>query len=176
MSAGAQKRDMYHGIVLSKLAARKDQKFNLYMIETRKEDPGSFYAVNESIYLYMKYKTGRISKDNIIWDFQFKTEHIQDIKDYNEQKLVYLALICLHQKPTKKNEWFPGQIYPPQICLLTPENREKCFTLDSIQQQTITVKYRLNTQNSFRVNGELNTNKPLTICRTDIDKWKIPGS
>lgn len=146
------------------------------MIETKKEDPGSFYAINDAIYLYMKYKTGRISKGNVIWDFQFQTEHIQDIKTYNLKKPVYLALICLHQKPTKKNEWFPGQLSSPQICLLNPDNREKCFKLDVEEQQIITVKYLLNTQNSFRVNGALNQNKPLTICRTDIDKWKIPGS
>jgi hypothetical protein len=176
MSAGAKKRDIYHGIVLSKLAARKDQKFNLYMIETRKEEPGSFYVVNDKIYLYMKYKTGRISNGNIIWDFQFQIEHIEDIKSYNEKRPIYLALICLHQKPTKKNEWFPGQIATPQICLLYPENQKKCINIDSAKQQIITVKFRLNTQNSFRVNGPLNQNKPLTIYRTDIDKWKIPGS
>jgi hypothetical protein len=104
MSAGAKKRDIYHGIVLSKLAARKDQKFNLYMIETRKEEPGSFYVVNDKIYLYMKYKTGRISNGNIIWDFQFQIEHIEDIKSYNEKDpYILLLFACIKNLRKKMN-------------------------------------------------------------------------
>ena len=81
--------ELYHGVVLSRLIHGGE----LLEIKTYSLDSNASYVLNQSIGLYIKYSTKRMTP----WHFSFKKNHqheIQNLKDKFGE--VFLVLVCGH--------------------------------------------------------------------------------
>lgn len=66
-------REIYHGVVLSRLVQRGDQRI---MVESLSTVSRSAYLLNEKTVMYVKYSTKRLAP----WAFEFTAEHAEEIE------------------------------------------------------------------------------------------------
>ena len=157
--------ELYHGIVLTKIV-RNDNPVSLRMIETNKDEAWSAYRINDTTFLYIKYRTRpRKTKrpKGLSWVFIFGEDELQQIKNLKKHNPVYLALVCIDKAPNS-------------ICLLEPTEIEQCIDLNVKGSQNITVLYQRN--KNLRAYGPLNSNDEdkLVVPQSRLDKWTVPGS
>lgn len=156
------KFELMHGAVLTKLC-RNDQPIALSLIETRNEQR-AVYWVNDEVVLYIKHSTTprdteqrRVSTS---WRFTFYPEHIALIAQY--RTVTYLALVCARADQSG------------EICLLHPDEIERCLDLNSREtQQWLAVEAE--PRQRLRAFGRLNSSEKLVIARDRLDKWQVPG-
>lgn len=81
------KFELYHGAALSKLFV-PNRKITINSCVTTSK---CAYTLNDSVALYIKFSTGRMTT----WNFNFKKIHQEEIKEiYDLHKQLFLLLIC----------------------------------------------------------------------------------
>lgn len=84
---GIKQVEFYHGAALTRLIRDSKQSFTIGMHESLR----SAYILNESICLYFKYSSDRLSP----WTFSFNHDHQNDILTLQaEYSAVFVVLIC----------------------------------------------------------------------------------
>lgn len=161
--------ELFHGAVLTKLV-RSDRPITLRMIETNPKEAWSAYTVNDEVTLYIKYSTtpsSRKREENaLVWSFSFSVQHLKQLQNLSENREVYIALVC-GQRNLSENAL--------HICFIEPNELSECMDVNSMEPQTIQVKYL--PAGRLRVWGGVNTAKnPKLIASSKIEKWVVPGN
>ena len=160
---------LLHGIVLTTVL-RNDQP-TLRLVETDKKNAWAAYILNDSVIIYVKYcltsrETQREAKT--VWNFQFQGYELEKIKELRKFKPVNFTLVGGFQKIEDANKM--------QVCLMYPDEIDKCIDIYSGNIQTITMEVK--PSESLRVYGAKNSTEKekLVISRNRLNEWKIPGS
>lgn len=161
--------ELLHGIVLAKIL--RSEGASLRLVETDTKNAWAAYKINDEVIVYVKYAlTKRRTKKEgkLVWSFQFQSADTKKLVQLRAEKPVYTALVCGVTDIKSAKEM--------QICLLDPEQIDKCIDVNVVVVQTISVEYKPGT--SLRAYGPSNAEerKKLVISRGKLDEWKIPGS
>lgn len=161
--------ELLHGIVLTKIL--RTNGATLRLVETDTRQSWAAYKINDSVLVYVKYAlTSRetIKENKTVWAFPFQPSEQKKIKELRQDKPVYVTLIC-GLSDIKAHDKM-------QVCLLDPDEIEKCISLAARNTQTITVEYK--PKASLRAYGPKNSTEKqkLVVSRSKLDEWVIPGS
>ncbi|HRW99876.1 MAG TPA: hypothetical protein P5280_10315 [Cyclobacteriaceae bacterium] len=161
--------ELLHGIVLTKIL--RSQGATLRLVETDTRQSWAAYTINDSVIVYVKYAlTNReaVKENKTVWSFPFQPSEQKKMKELRKSKPVFVALICGLQDIKSHNKM--------QVCLLEPDEIEKCISLTARSTQTISVENSPN--RSLRAYGTLNSadRQKLVVSRNKLDEWEIPGS
>lgn len=161
--------ELFHGIVLTKLL-RSERPTTLRMIETNPQQAWAAYIINEEVTLYVKYRTGPHTlsrkQGGQSWAFVFSPSEMEKIRALENEKQVYLALVCARKLIASGDCGM-------RTCLLDPDRLHRTIDTASRSQQTITVKSIPG--RSLRVSGSASS-EPVVISRNALDRWTVPGS
>jgi len=171
---------LLHGIVLTKIS--RNERPSLRLVETDISNVWAAYIINDVVIVYIKYSlSGRkTKKEKSSWVFQLTTSELEKIRELQKQRDVYFALvgggfssIDGKQIKTKDKHIDAKQM---EVCLLYPDEIERCIDMDSETGQFVTVEVMPG--ESLRAYGSKNSNerKKPVISRNRLDSWKIPGS
>ena len=161
--------ELLHGIVLTKVL--RSDGATLRLIETDTKKAWAAYTINDEVIVYVKYAlTNRSTKreSKYVWAFPFQSSELEKLKDLCGKKPVYAGLVC-GLSDIKSNKEM-------QVCLLDPDQIDKCIDLGAGKSQTINVEYK--TGSSLRAYGPKNSEEKqkLVVSRNKLDEWKVPGS
>jgi hypothetical protein len=165
-----KKCDMMFGAVLARLC-RSDRPTTSRLISTKPDErrKQAVYQINDAV-IYMKYDSKsqqRERKKCEQWQFTFTGGNLDEIND-RVQKLkpreeFFLVLICVRYG------------YEGEVCLLNLDNIRELLDLSSGKQQVIYVEDR-DDRRGLQVYISRNREQPITIYKSCLDDWNIPGS
>ena len=134
--ADVREFELFHGIVLTKLL-RNEKPTTLRMIETNPQQAWAAYEINDEVTLYVKYRSGPHTlsrgQGGQSWTFAFSLSELEKIRALEDDKQVYLALVCAKKSITSGDCGM-------RTCLLDPDKLHRAIDVTSGGQQTITVK------------------------------------
>ena len=163
--------ELLHGVVLTKLL--RTDGAALRLVETDLRKAWSAYRVNDEVNIYVKYRLqnrGTKREQKLVWSFVFSHDELNKITELRAAKPVWLALVC--GLPEIEVE----ALKEMQVCLLDPDQIDRCIDLGTGKSQIITVEYKPGT--SLRAYGPKNSEekKKLIVSRNRLDEWVVPGS
>ena len=163
--------ELLHGVVLTKLL--RTDGAALRLVETDSRKAWSAYRVNNEVNVYVKYRLqnrGTKRAQKLVWSFGFSDDELIKIAELRAAKPVWLALVC--GLPEIEAE----ALKEMQVCLLDPDQIDKCIDLDAGKSQVLTVEYKPGS--SLRAYGPQNSEekKKLIVSRNRLDEWIVPGS
>lgn len=159
---------LLHGIVLTKIS--RNERPTLRLVETDISNVWAAYILNDAVIIYVRCSLSgqkRKRTDKAVWYFPFSPPELEKIRELRTQRSVYFTLV---------GGFSPIDAKQMEVCLLYPDEIDKCIDVDSDSVQTITVEVRPG--ESLRAYGAKNSDErvKLVISRNRLDKWKIPGS
>ena len=158
--------ELFHGAVLTKLV-RTDRNMTLRLIETRTQDAGAVYTINDEVHILVKYSASPQPvqrEEGQRWTFSFTPGQLRQLCDFTGAAGCHVALVCGDRDLNNATV---------QICLLDPDHVEKLIDLQSRSTQAVWVKY-LPRKNLRVSSGHVTT--PINIPQGRIDTWEVPGS
>jgi len=137
------------------------------MIETKPDDAWASYTINVAVDIYIKHSTAsrKITRGDggFSWTFSFSPEHILQIKEIQNRRPIYIALVCGH-KSIKESRM--------EVCFLNPERVRQVIDFENINTQSITVRYNTGAK-KLRVYQERRVEVMAPL--NELDSWDIPG-
>jgi hypothetical protein len=154
--------ELLHGSVITKIC-RSGKPVSLTLIEPNDKSRSAYNLHGVMIYIKTS-KNGKPQKrkGNLVWQFTFNPNNIQEITRYINQGKVQLCLVCAAQKIDDQME----------IVFIENTDIQTCLDLTSSNSQWMRVSVRPG--ESLRVDGPNNDGDPIIVSRNALDNWEVP--
>lgn len=162
--------ELFHGVVLTKLI-RSERPVSLKLLEFNADTSSAAYLINDEASVYIKHSKSPRERERknyqAAWIFNFKPEHLAEVRKLSEGKGVFTALVCGDTSLENARDM--------QVCFLQPEELSACINLNATKTQTITVANP--TRRQLRVWGTANgADNPILVDKGALERWEAPGS
>lgn len=142
-------KEIYHGVALARLVQDAGQAIS---IASWASVSRSAYVLNDSIALYLKYSTKRLSP----WSFEFSSDHAHEIRDLSSLfRSLWLVLIC----------------GPVGVAAIEWDKASQVVSSRSDDSFSLGVNWRPN--HKYRVSGA--RNKPLLVSDSTFPEALLGG-